>query len=359
MSDEAALLRAEFAALKDDCEERDRRWVAAYSELEVLANYWRIDNNELHFPLEHERPYPWGDFLASLPSAEVRPESGAARTDFLASEEDARVAEAPGAPRTDLSALTASIAEANSEVGTVSLDSVDKEETRVEEDLEWEPEQDAATAAAVSAAPRSRERNGRFKGRYGPSKYKGVYREGKKFKASVKCGGKDEHLGVFFTEVEAAKAHDARVRELGRGRRKFNFPIADDVAATAAAPAPLEDLESEDLDSEDLDSEDLDSEDLEWEPEHNAAAGAGSAAPRSREIRPLPPLSKYKGVYRQRGSYGAKIIVRGVQTYLGTFSSEVEAAKAYDAKKIQLGRLDGLNFPTAPPVKRAKTTASQ
>ena len=349
MSDEAALLRAEFAALKDDCEERDRRWVAAYSELEVLANYWRIDNNELHFPLEHERPYPWGDFLASLPSAEVRPESGAARTDFLASEEDARVAEAPSAPRTDLSAPTASIAEANSDVGTVSLDSVDKEETRVEEDLEWEPEQDAATAAAaaaVSAAPRSRERNGRRKKRYAPSKYKGVYREGEKFKANVKCGGKDEHLGMFFTEVEAAKAHDARVRQLGRGRRKFNFPTADDVAATAAAPAP---------------PEDLDSEDLEWEPEHNAAAGAGSAAPRSREIRPagLPPLSKYKGVYRQRSSYGAKIIVRGVQTYLGTFSREVEAAKAYDAKKIQLGRLDGLNFPTAPPVKRAKTTASQ
>ena len=80
---------------------------------------------------------------------------------------------------------------------------------------------------------------------------------------------------MFFTEVEAAKAHDARVRQLGRGRRKFNFPTADDVAATAAAPAPMEDL-----DSEDLDSEDLDSEDLEWEPEHNAAAGEGSAAPR-------------------------------------------------------------------------------
>ena len=43
MSDEAALLRAEIAALKEACEERDRRWVAAYSELEVLAKYWRME----------------------------------------------------------------------------------------------------------------------------------------------------------------------------------------------------------------------------------------------------------------------------------------------------------------------------
>lgn len=49
--------------------------------------------------------------------------------------------------------------------------------------------------------------------------------------------------------------------------------------------------------------------------------------------------SKYRGVYRikTRNKWQSKIGFDGVSIYLGSFSSEIEAAKAYNAKAIQLG----------------------
>ena len=110
--------------------------------------------------------------------------------------------------------------------------------------------------------------------------------------------GKDEILGSFSSEVEAAKAYDARARQIGRLKR-LNFPTAeDDAAAAAAAPS----------------------------------------VPR-----------KYTGVCRHRDQvrFYANISMKGEKIYLGMFSSEIEAAKAYDARARQLGRLENLNFPTA------------
>ena len=60
------------------------------------------------------------------------------------------------------------------------------------------------------------------------------------------------------------------------------------------------------------------------------------------------PLSGYKGIsYRKdRGTWRARIQFREEQIWLGTFTSEIEAAKAYDkAAKQYFGEFAYLNFP--------------
>merc|ERR1711938_341785 len=98
-------------------------------------------------------------------------------------------------------------------------------EAYIEEELESESEQDAG-AAAVSSAPRSRKNRSPHGaaaaarvcgwGRRGPSEYVGVNRQGNSFISRIKVDGEDEHLGSFKSEVEAAKAYDARALQLGR-----------------------------------------------------------------------------------------------------------------------------------------------
>lgn len=62
-----------------------------------------------------------------------------------------------------------------------------------------------------------------------------------------------------------------------------------------------------------------------------------------------PGASVYKGVCVTRGDKWRSVIyVNGRQRYLGTFSSEVEAAKIYDlAAKMYFGYHTKLNFPHA------------
>jgi len=61
--------------------------------------------------------------------------------------------------------------------------------------------------------------------------------------------------------------------------------------------------------------------------------------------------SKYKGVqiqnnYRYKISWISRIYANGKQYYLGSFNTEIEAAKAYDAKALELfGDFAWLNFP--------------
>lgn len=58
--------------------------------------------------------------------------------------------------------------------------------------------------------------------------------------------------------------------------------------------------------------------------------------------------SKYKGVswHKGTGSYIAFIKQNGVQTHLGSFDDEVEAAKAYDKAAVERrGETVALNFP--------------
>lgn len=62
--------------------------------------------------------------------------------------------------------------------------------------------------------------------------------------------------------------------------------------------------------------------------------------------------SQYKGVFRKTrdGRCYAKIGFQGEKIYLGTFDTEIEAARAYDRKAIELfGEFARLNFPEAYP----------
>lgn len=62
----------------------------------------------------------------------------------------------------------------------------------------------------------------------------------------------------------------------------------------------------------------------------------------------VPTSSKYKGVAKipGRDSWQCRIFVDGKRVYIGYFTSEIEAARAYDAKAVELyGEYAKLNFP--------------
>ncbi len=64
--------------------------------------------------------------------------------------------------------------------------------------------------------------------------------------------------------------------------------------------------------------------------------------------RPLLRTSKFKGVsyYKSTEKWHAEITYWGKKTYIGSFDDEIEAAKAYDRKAIELfGEFAYLNFP--------------
>ena len=61
--------------------------------------------------------------------------------------------------------------------------------------------------------------------RGGASKYKGVYfyKPTRKWQGQIKCNYKKQHLGYFDTEIEAAKAYDAKAIELFGEFARLNF----------------------------------------------------------------------------------------------------------------------------------------
>ena len=194
-------------------------------------------------------------------------------------------------------ALTASDEDADLDAETAPIESSKASFSRAEapeEEPDSEPEWDAA-AAPASTAPRSRKKETRtWRGTSSTaSKYVGVFRRkdtvntDKIYSVKIDNGGIREALGTFASEVEAAKAYDARARQLGR-LSKLNFPTADD------------------------------------------------------------PL-KYTGVkpIKKNGKFHAQIRENGKPFHLGTFTSAVQAAKAFDKRARQLGRFANLNFPTA------------
>lgn len=64
-----------------------------------------------------------------------------------------------------------------------------------------------------------------------------------------------------------------------------------------------------------------------------------------------PPTSKYKGVKFKKGAWEVQIFSNEKTIYLGRFKDEIEAAKTYDKKAIELfGEFACLNFPQPSPV---------
>lgn len=62
-------------------------------------------------------------------------------------------------------------------------------------------------------------------------------------------------------------------------------------------------------------------------------------------------LSGFKGVYREGSRCRARMTIDGVAHHLGTFDSEIEAAKAYDdAQYGRFGEFAWLNFPERYPL---------
>jgi len=57
------------------------------------------------------------------------------------------------------------------------------------------------------------------------------------------------------------------------------------------------------------------------------------------------PTSRFKGVWKNKGKYSAQIVVQRKNTWLGSFSNETDAARAYDAAALKyFGEFAHLNF---------------
>jgi len=76
---------------------------------------------------------------------------------------------------------------------------------------------------------------------------------------------------------------------------------------------------------------------------------------RCNQAKHIGSVSRYKGVFylERTGRYYAKIRQRGKEYWLGCFDDEVEAARAYDRKAVELfGEFARLNFPEEWPAQR-------
>ena len=138
------------------------------------------------------------------------------------------------------------------------------------------------------------------------------------FKACINLGGHDTQLGRFRNAEEAARAYDDAVRKAGRRAVNFPRPGTNEVQAVKG--------EAEDVTLQ-------------------CAAGK-RPPPRSG---PLPPDPGYKGVSvnaaaRTAAVFEANFTLQCVHSFLGTFCTAEEAARAYDDAVRKAGRRV-VNFP--------------
>lgn len=120
------------------------------------------------------------------------------------------------------------------------------------------------------------------------SEYRGVKKKRKKWSATIE----KTYIGTFEDELSAARAFDARARELG----------LDDYC--------------------------------------NFSDDEGPPPQRNRR-EPAAQTSEYRGVSNNNGSWTAKF----GKHYAGTYKDELTAARAYDAKCRELGKHGACNFP--------------
>ena len=114
-------------------------------------------------------------------------------------------------------------------------------------------------------------------------KFKGVYKNRKKFQAKISIDGKIKSLGTFDTPKEAAQAYDRAAIEAGRSTSKLNF---------------------------------LDQIPKNYKPKNNGLYSTNTIG--------------YRGVYKNGNRFMAQIRIGGKQQYIGTFGTTKEAAETYD-----------------------------
>ena len=62
----------------------------------------------------------------------------------------------------------------------------------------------------------------------GTSRYRGVHSYGRRWRASIKFDGNQEYLGIYDSEIDAARAYDERARVLHGPYARLNFPKVED-----------------------------------------------------------------------------------------------------------------------------------
>ena len=130
-------------------------------------------------------------------------------------------------------------------------------------------------------------------------KYKGVYKNGNRYRAQLRIDGKTHNHGTFDTPKEAAKAYDSAAIQAGRSTSKLNF--------------------------------------LDQVPKNYK--------PKKTKLRSDNTIG-YKGVYKEGNRFKATINIGGRRHHLGQFDTTKEAAIVYDIAAIQAKRLQSdLNFP--------------
>ena len=232
LSDEVGRLRAALAAQALAFEERDQLWEKHASGMKRVAEgLWGIfeeeDAEPLPVPRGFEKPGPWGDFQRTLPP-------------------EARSAEAgPSATR-------------------------------------------ASEEAGFVGDPRSAKK--KIAGDGKKSKYTGVFYKRGLWQASTRENLKRRDWGSYATEIEAARAYDARAREMGN-LFSLNFPTDDELKLTRKGE------------------------------------------------------SQYCGVGRRSKKWLASISIDRKSVHIGTYDTEMEAALAFDARARVEGRWRSLNFP--------------
>ena len=235
-------------------------------------------------------------------------------------------------------------------------------------------------------------------------KYKGVIKIRKTFKAQINIDGKQQHIGMFDTAKQAARAYDRAAMQAGRPPTKLNFQdkvamdykpkkkklssgntigyrgvskqknrftaqiriggrqhhigmfstakeaaIAWDLAAIQAK-RPRSDLNFEEEDEEEEEEEDEEEEEEDEEEEEEDSEEEEEEAEKEKEEEQeeedrSKKKVKFKGVCKMRNRFQARVRIDGKQQYIGTFETPKEAAEAYDLAAIQAGHpTSKLNF---------------
>jgi hypothetical protein len=138
--------------------------------------------------------------------------------------------------------------------------------------------------------------------------YRGVSKNGKKYRAVIVINGKNMYPGTFETAKEAAIAYDRAVLKANRSKTLLNFP---DMVHN-----------------------------LDVEPK--------------RKKQKVRSSTGYRGVSNgYKGRFNAMISIDGKNTGLGTFDTKIQAALAYDQAAIKAGKKKStLNFPDGLPIKQ-------